>query len=70
MLGLTEEMFDVSTDIREKAQGLMAIFQNEARMNRIALQLDISPAFEDLGLQTIMTDPVRLGQVYIPAISR
>lgn len=60
-------MFDVSTDIREKARGIMSVFQNEARINRTALQLDLSPSFDDLGLETIMTDPVRLGQVYVPA---
>ncbi|CAK9780214.1 unnamed protein product [Cutaneotrichosporon oleaginosum] len=60
---LSLEMFDVSTNIRGNAHGIIAIFQNEARMNRIALQLDMSPSFQDLGVETIMTDPVRLGQV-------
>lgn len=59
-------MFDVAIDIRNEAQKVVSIFQHEARMNRIALQLVVSPAFEDLGLETVMTDPVRLGQVYVP----
>jgi hypothetical protein len=60
---LTTEMFDVETDVRKVGQKVLSIFQNEARMNRIALTLSISPAFNLLGLGTVMTDPARLTQV-------
>jgi len=41
----------------------LSIFQNEARMKRIALSLKIGESIDRLGLQFIKTDPVRLGQV-------
>lgn len=57
------QMFDVETNIRDEAQKIVNVFQNEARMNRIDLSLTFSKAFEELGVHTIKTDPVRLGQV-------
>jgi len=62
---LIAEMFDVETNIPSFANKLMGIFQYEAKLNRIQLTLDISPAFEQLGLSTIMTDPVRLSQMCV-----
>lgn len=57
------QMFDVETKVSREAQKAVAVFQNEARMKRIDLTLVMSQAFDDLGLDVIMTDPVRLGQV-------
>ena len=57
-------MFDVETDLRQEAQKVVSIFQNEARMKRIALSFEIGESVDRLGVQTIKTDPVRLGQVY------
>jgi signal transduction histidine kinase len=57
------EMFDVETDLRQEAQKVISIFQNEARMKRIALSLKLGESIERLGLHAIKTDPVRLGQV-------
>lgn len=58
-------MFDVETDIRNEAQKVISIFQNEARMKRIGLSLVLGESIERLGVTTIKTDPVRLGQVYV-----
>jgi len=33
------QMFDVEIDLRQEAQKVVSIFQNEARMKRIALSL-------------------------------
>jgi len=57
------QMFDVETNIREEAQKIVNVFQNEARMNRVDLTLTFSDAFNQLGVSNIKTDPVRLGQV-------
>jgi hypothetical protein len=56
-------MFDVETDILGEAQKVIAIFQNEARMKRIALSYKIGESVERLGVHSIKTDPVRMGQV-------
>lgn len=56
-------MFDVETDLRQEAQKVISIFQNEARMKRIALSLKIGESVERTGVSMIKTDPVRLGQV-------
>ncbi len=50
--------------MRQEAQKIVSIFQNEARMKRIALSLVIGESVETLGINVIKTDPVRLGQVY------
>lgn len=57
------QMFDVETNIRDEAQKIVNVFQNEARMNRVELSLRFSDAFDELGISSIKTDPVRLGQV-------
>jgi hypothetical protein len=49
--------------VRAEAQKVLSIFQNEARMKRIALSLKIGESIDRLGIQFIKTDPVRLGQV-------
>jgi signal transduction histidine kinase len=59
------EMFDVETDILGEAQKVIAIFQNEARMKRIALSYKIGESVERLGVHSIKTDPVRMGQVWV-----
>jgi hypothetical protein len=56
-------MFDVDTDVRQEGQKVISIFQNEARMKRIALSLVIGDSIARLGITAIKTDPVRLGQV-------
>jgi hypothetical protein len=58
-------MFDVETDMPKVAQKVLSIFQSEARMNRITLSLQVSSAFEDMGLETVMTDPVRFTQMLV-----
>lgn len=62
-------MFDVETNIRKEAQKLIFVFQNEARMKRLSLNLVMSDAFDKLGVQNIMTDPVRLGQIVTNLLS-
>lgn len=62
-------MFDVETNIRKEAQKLIFVYQNEARMKSINLNLVMSEAFDQLGVQNIMTDPVRLGQVITNLLS-
>ena len=57
------EMFDVETDLRNEAQKVITIFQNEARMKRISLSMVIGESIDRLGVQAVKTDPVRLGQV-------
>lgn len=59
------EMYDVETDMWQEAQKIVSIFQNEARMKRIALSLVIGESVKRLGINVIKTDPVRLGQVYV-----
>jgi hypothetical protein len=56
-------MFDVETDLRAEAQKVISIFQNEARMKRISLSLKLGESIDKLGVHSIKTDPVRLGQV-------
>lgn len=66
---LTTDMFDVETSIPSVARKVMSLFQNEARMNRISLELDVSPSFENLGIGPVMTDPVRLSQIVTNLLS-
>lgn len=63
------QMFDVQIDVRNEAQKIIAVFQNEARMKRISLSLHILESFESLGITNIMTDPVRLGQILTNLLS-
>ena len=63
------QMFDVEMDIRHEAQKVISIFQNEARMKRIALSLKIGESIEKFGIDRIKTDPVRLGQVVTNLLS-
>lgn len=62
-------MFDVETDLRQEAQKLVSIFQNEARMKRIALSLEIGESVDRIGINAIKTDPVRLGQMYALSVA-
>lgn len=59
------EVYDVDVDLQHEAQKVVSIFQNEARMKRIGLNLVIGESINRLGVTTIKTDPVRLGQVYV-----
>jgi len=59
------EVYDVDVDLQHEAQKVVSIFQNEARMKRIGLNLVIGESINRLGVNTIKTDPVRLGQVYV-----
>ncbi|BEJ14043.1 hypothetical protein CspHIS471_0312170 [Cutaneotrichosporon sp. HIS471] len=63
------QMFDTQTNIRKEAQKLIFVFQNEARMKRLNLSLNIGPGFQRLGVERILTDPVRLGQVVTNLLS-
>ena len=65
---LLVEMFDVETDLRQEAQKIVSIFQNEARMKRIALSLEIGESVNRIGMNAIKTDPVRLGQMYASSV--
>jgi len=56
-------MFDVEADILKEAQRILSVFQGEARMKHIDLDLRIGPGFDRLGSTAFMLDPVRLGQV-------
>lgn len=58
-------MFDVETDLRREAQKVVSIFQNEARMKRITLSLEMGESVKRVGVNAIKTDPVRLGQVCV-----
>jgi len=57
------EVYDVDVNLQHEAQKVVSIFQNEARMKRIGLNLVIGESINRLGVRTIKTDPVRLGQV-------
>jgi len=57
------EVYDVDVNLQHEAQKVVSIFQNEARMKRIGLNLVIGESINRLGVTTIKTDPVRLGQV-------
>lgn len=59
------DMYDVETDLRRVGQKVLSIFQSEARMNRVTMNLSLSKAFEDHSLDTVMTDPVRLTQMCV-----
>lgn len=59
------EVYDVDVDLQKEAQKVISIFQNEARMKRIALSLKIGESIERMGVTSIKTDPVRLGQVCV-----
>ncbi|WOO83027.1 Sensor histidine kinase TmoS [Vanrija pseudolonga] len=63
------QMYDVDTDIRKEAAKILAVFQNEARMTRTTLEVEYADSFDELGLQNIMTDRVRLGQVITNLVS-
>lgn len=56
-------MFDVEIDLQQEARRIISMFQNEARMKRITLSLKLRESIERLGVHSIKTDPVRLGQV-------
>ncbi len=62
------QIYNVPTDVRAEAQKVISIFQNEARMKRISLSLNIGESIRRLGIYHIKTDPVRLGQVYVQPI--
>jgi hypothetical protein len=59
------EVYAVDVDLQHEAQKVVSIFQNEARMKRIGLNLVIGESIEKMGVTSIKTDPVRLGQVYV-----
>nr|XP_019044826.1 hypothetical protein I302_06740 [Kwoniella bestiolae CBS 10118]OCF23756.1 hypothetical protein I302_06740 [Kwoniella bestiolae CBS 10118] len=63
------EMFDVEVDMTRETQKTMSIFQNEARMKRINLSLELGEGFKTLGLKTVKTDPVRLNQIVTNLLS-
>ncbi|GMK53719.1 hypothetical protein CspeluHIS016_0103050 [Cutaneotrichosporon spelunceum] len=63
------QMFDTETDIRKEAQKIIFVFQNEARMKRLNLRLNIGHGFQRLKVDRIMIDPVRLGQVVTNLLS-
>ena len=62
-------MFDVDTNIRDEGHKVISIFQNEARMRRIALSFVVGESVERLGVDSIKTDNVRLGQVVTNLLS-
>jgi CheY-like chemotaxis protein len=57
------QLFDADASIAREAHKIVSVFQNEARMKRIELMLDVSPTFEQLGIYSVKTDHVRLGQI-------
>nr|XP_019006639.1 uncharacterized protein I203_00231 [Kwoniella mangroviensis CBS 8507]OCF70100.1 hypothetical protein I203_00231 [Kwoniella mangroviensis CBS 8507] len=63
------EMFDVEVDMTRETKKVMSIFQNEARMKRINLSLELGTGIEKLGLTTVKTDPVRLNQIVTNLLS-
>ncbi|OCF32740.1 hypothetical protein I316_05661 [Kwoniella heveanensis BCC8398] len=63
------EMFDCEVDMMREAQKVLSIFQNEARMKRIALSLKLGDGVEKLGLARVKTDPVRLNQIVTNLLS-
>ncbi|KAL1409183.1 hypothetical protein Q8F55_006013 [Vanrija albida] len=63
------QMYDMDTDIRTESAKILSVFQNEARMTRTTLEVEYADSFDELGLQNIMTDRVRLGQVITNLIS-
>ncbi|WVF67534.1 hypothetical protein IAT40_002290 [Kwoniella sp. CBS 6097] len=63
------EMFDCEVNMAREAQKVMSIFQNEARMKRIALSLNLGEGVEKLGLTMVKTDPVRLNQIVTNLLS-
>lgn len=54
---------DVEMNFRQETQNVLSIFNNEARMKRVDLQLTFGDTLDQLGIELIKTDPVRLGQV-------
>nr|XP_031864018.1 uncharacterized protein CI109_000662 [Kwoniella shandongensis]KAA5531090.1 hypothetical protein CI109_000662 [Kwoniella shandongensis] len=63
------QMFDVEVDMQKEAQKVVSIFQNEARMKRIALSVKWGDGIGRLGTSMIKTDPVRLNQVVTNLLS-
>ncbi|WVR09485.1 hypothetical protein IAU60_006553 [Kwoniella sp. DSM 27419] len=63
------EMFDVEVDMLREAQKVLSIFQNEARMKRIGLNLKLGDGVDKLGLAMVKTDPVRLNQIVTNLLS-
>ncbi|KAL1413038.1 hypothetical protein Q8F55_000787 [Vanrija albida] len=63
------QMFDVETTVVKEAQKAVSVFQNEARMKRIDLSMELGEAFEKMGIDVVLTDPVRLGQVVTNLLS-
>ncbi|WVQ71976.1 hypothetical protein IAR50_001519 [Cryptococcus sp. DSM 104548] len=57
------EMFDVEFDLWKEAQSILSIFQNEARMKRIALSFRSGESHRKLGLKWVKADLVRLNQI-------
>jgi signal transduction histidine kinase len=54
--------------LQQEAQKVVSIFQNEARMKRINLSLNIGESINRTGVTSIKTDPVRLNQVYVSIV--
>jgi hypothetical protein len=62
-------LHDVEMDLRPEARKVMSVFSTEARMKKINIQLLFAPTLDLLGIHSIKTDPVRLGQVVTNLIS-
>lgn len=57
------DIFHVPNDIVRETQKIIGVFQTEAKMNMVDLTLDIAPSFAELGVRSVMIDPVRYSQM-------
>lgn len=57
------QICDIKTDVLAEARKVFSVFTSEAKTKDIKLSLTFGRSFEQLGVQYIMADPTRLGQV-------
>lgn len=62
-------LHDVEMDLRREARKVLSVFASEARMKKIGIHVKFGETLQLLGVSSIKTDPVRLGQVVTNLIS-
>jgi CheY-like chemotaxis protein len=62
-------LYAVPMDIRKEGKKIMRVFNSEAKMKKIQLQLEFGASLDALQVSNLMTDPVRLGQVVTNLVS-
>ncbi len=62
-------LHDIEMDLRKEARKVFSVFASEAKMKKIELVLEFGRTLDIGRVDSIKTDPVRLGQVVTNLIS-